>query len=134
MVFGFFGVLSDRLEQANLVARFLSAPAFEYGMVEVVSGDLAGKVFPVNHENTCLGRTRGGVADVLRISLPVESEDLLERHAAVGVRNGCVFVSPQDGEVKVNGETIDDEIEVSPEDTVEAGGLGLRFKINPGLE
>ncbi len=128
LAFGFFKVLSDRLEEANKVSRFLAEPRTEYGTVEVVSGELAGQTFPLNHTDTSLGRAQGGITDVLRVSLPVSDDELFEFHARVSISDGHIFIEPQDGEVRVNGEQIDDGVGVGPEDTVEAGGLELRFR------
>ncbi len=128
LAFGFFKVLSDRLETANKVTRFLAGPKTEYGTVEIVSGELAGQTFPLNHQDAPLGRAQGGITDVLRVSLPVLDDELLECHARVSISDGHIFIAPQDGEVRVNGEQIDDGVGVGPEDTVEAGGLELRFR------
>ena len=128
LAFEFFKVLSDRLEEANRVAQFLAKEKIEYGTIEVISGELAGRTFPLNHSNAFLGRSCGGVADVLRIALPVTGEGLLDKHARVTVSGSSVFIEPRDGEVVVNGEPTDESVEVGPDDTVEVGDLTLHLR------
>jgi hypothetical protein len=127
IAFGLFQVMSNRLDEANLVAQYLAAEKKELGTVEVVSGEPAGKSFPICHADAPIGRARGGVGDYLRIALPVEGEDLQVNHAQVKAGAGGIYISPRDGEVRVNGEPIEDSVGVGPDDTVELGGLTLRF-------
>ncbi len=129
LAFAFFKVICDRLEEANHVAQFLFEERKEYGVVEVVSGELEGQTFPLYHEGAPLGCSRGGVVDVLRIALPVTKPGLLERHVSVSISGDSVFVEPLDGEVVVDGNVIEDSMAVGPEDTVEIGGLGVRFRL-----
>ncbi len=127
LAFEFFKVISDRLEEANHISQFLAEPKVDHGTVEVVEGELAGQSFPINHEDAALGRARGSVADVLRVTIPVTGGDLLDQHARISINGSSVFIEPLDGEVSVNGDPIEDGMEVGPEDTVEVGGLSLRF-------
>lgn len=129
LAFEFFNVISDRLEEANHVSQFLAEPKVDHGTVEVIRGELAGQSFSINHKDAALGRSRGSVADVLRLALPVTGGDLMDRHARISISGNSVFIEPLDGEVAVNGESIDDGMEVGPEDTVEVGGLSLRFHL-----
>lgn len=128
IAFEFFKVLSDRLEEANRVAQFLAEEKTEYGTIEVVSGELAGQTFPLNHSSASIARSSGGVADVLQIALPVTDGELQGNHARVTVSGSSVFVEPQDGEVAVNGEPIEESVEVGPDDAVAVGSLTLRLR------
>jgi CRP-like cAMP-binding protein len=130
IAFAVFRVLIERLSGASELVAFLSADHEDLGRVEVVSGDIAGRSFPVKRPRSVLGRAQGSaIADGLRLALPSRDEGLAERHAAVTIEEGTLFVEPVDGEVTVNGAPLTDRIAVGPEDEIGVGGLGLKLHL-----
>lgn len=129
LAFAIFKVLIDRLEEANKLAMFMENEKIVYGEVVVNSGDIAGKNFPIYHQEAPLGKAKhSAAADSLRIALPTEG-DLLEKHAVVTIREGVAYIEPKEGDVLVNGVEIDDCFELAADDEVEAGGLKFSIKV-----
>ncbi len=128
LAFAIFRVLIDRLDEANRLARFLASDRVAHARVEITGGDLAGRSFPVEHEQAVLGRAQGSVtADALRLALPTESPSVELRHALIRVEADTVYIEPLDGDVRINNENIDESTSVTPEDTVGIADLQLRF-------
>jgi len=125
LAFGFFRVLIDRLEESSRLSQFLASNPPALGRLEGESGPVAGKRLPLRHAEAILGRARGSLADALRIALPDDS--LAERHARVRIRTDGIYLEPEQGEVRVNGETVEGMIEVASGDRIEAGRCAFRL-------
>lgn len=130
LAFAIFRVLIARLEEANRLALFLGKEHHPLAWIEILAGDLSTKRFPLYHKEAVVGRAIGSVAaDALRLALPTSCPSLLERHAFIALEENAAYITPLDGEVKVNGETIEDTLQIEPEDEVTLGTLTFHVKI-----
>ncbi len=127
VAFAIFSVLVERLTAANDLAIFLSGEKSERGRIEVTGGDLTGQTFPLYHQLSVLGKSRGSMlANGLRLALPSQDEALRENHATLTLDGSQAFIQPLAGTVTVAGELIEDCVALSSADEIGVGGLRFR--------
>lgn len=129
LAFAIFRVLIERLEEANKLVMFLQKEKILYGAVKIIDGELAGKTFPIYHEQASIGKARNSAADALRIALPTQNNKLAEEHALITIRDGVAYIEPKAGDIFVHGAEIEDCFELSENDEVELGGIKLQIRV-----
>jgi CRP-like cAMP-binding protein len=122
-----FRVLVERLKQANELIRFLSEPHEPVGTLEIESGPQGGMEIPLLSAESILGRKMGSIfSDGLRVVL--EGDGMETRHARLILSDGTAYIEGLTGTVSVDGEPIEESVQVLPENRILIGEVAFRVR------
>lgn len=130
--FGFFRILTDRLKRMNEYVAALAGRQAVRARLTVVEGPDQGQTAAMIGSRIEIGR-RGGspIEETFRLSLGDPSPDLARHHAEIVFQEGGFFLRDLGSKAGtfLNGERIEEAMDLQPGDTVRLGANTLRFDL-----